>query len=182
MAAAGCAGINFGVDHGDEEMLQRLGRGFKPQDILNAADLCKAAGMAVMLDLLIGAPGESKESVRRTIQLMRQAAPDRVGVAVGVRVYPQTALSDQVQGEKGRKGLWGGEPPGDPLFFLEPRMGPAVFEFLDELIAGDRRFFFFDPKRPERNYNYNANQRLVEAIGQGYRGAYWDILRRIQGD
>lgn len=182
MASAGCAGINFGVDHGDEEMLKRLGRSFKPQDILNAADLCREAGMAVMLDLLIGAPGESKESVRRTIELMRQAAPDRVGVAVGVRVYPKTILASRVEAEEGNRGLWGGEHPGDPLFFLEPRMGPAIFEFLDGLIAGDRRFFFFDPQRPERNYNYNANQRLVEAIGQGYRGAYWDILRRIQGD
>ena len=180
MASAGCAGINFGVDHGDEEILLRLGRNFKPQDIMHAARLCKEAGIAVMFDILIGSPGESRESIRRMIELIRRAEPDRVGVAVGVRVYPGTVLDDQVQEGKRSKGLWGGEDPRDPLFFLEPQIGLVVFEFLDELIAGDPRFFFFDPKRPERNYNYNANQRLVEAIRQGYSGAYWDILRRIQ--
>ena len=32
--------------------------------------------------------------------------------------------------------------------------------------------------QPERDYNYNANQKLVDAIREGYGGAYWDILRR----
>ena len=29
------------------------------------------------------------------------------------------------------------------------------------------------------NYNYNDNRHLVEAIRGGYRGAFWDILRRV---
>ena len=77
-----------------------------------------------------------------------------------------------------REGLVGGDGPTDPLFFLERTC--SVFERLDQLIGDDRRFFFFDPSRPDRNYNYNANQRLVEAIQKGYRGAYWDILRRYE--
>ena len=65
-----------------------------------------------------------------------------------------------------------------PRFFLEPQVAPACFGLLDALIGNDPRFFFFDPTRPEQNYNYNANDRLVQAIAEGYRGAYWDILRR----
>jgi hypothetical protein len=65
-----------------------------------------------------------------------------------------------------------------PVFFLEPAIGPFAFALLDQHIGDDERFFFFDPSRPEKNYNYNANQRLVDAIQKGYRGAYWDILRR----
>ncbi|MCD6507257.1 hypothetical protein J7M22_11640 [Candidatus Poribacteria bacterium] len=75
----------------------------------------------------------------------------------------------------------GGDNPVDPLFFLEPSIAPFVFDLLDNLIGEDKRFFFFDPTEPERNYNYNANQLLVEAIQKGYRGAYWDILRRVDG-
>jgi hypothetical protein len=61
---------------------------------------------------------------------------------------------------------------------MEPAVSPFVFDLLDGLIGEDERFFFFDPSKPERNYNYNANQRLVDAIAKGYRGAYWDILRK----
>jgi radical SAM superfamily enzyme YgiQ (UPF0313 family) len=180
MHHAGCVGINFGVDSGDEEILRRLKREFTPADILNATRACKEEGIAVMLDLLLGSPGESRESIIRTIELMRSAEPDRVGVAVGVRVYPGTELADVVMQEKLKEGRVGGDGPLEPLFFLEPGITPYVFELLDQLIGDDKRFLFFDPSRPDRNYNYNANQRLVDAIKKGYRGAYWDILRRYE--
>jgi hypothetical protein len=106
--------------------------------------------------------------------------PERVGVAVGVRVYSGTELAHQVKSEGRQEGLVGGGKGTEPLFFLEPLIAPFIFDLLDELIGADRRFFFFDPSRPEQNYNYNANQRLSEAIRKGYRGAYWDILRRYE--
>jgi hypothetical protein len=52
---------------------------------------------------------------------------------------------------------------------------------LAELIGDDKRFFFFDPTRPEANYSYNANAVLTEALAAGARGAYWDILLRKRG-
>ncbi len=180
MRRAGCAGINFGVDSGDAGMLKALGRNHTPDDILTAVRSCRDSGMAVMLDLLLGAPGETRESIARTIERMRRAEPDRVGVAVGLRVYPGTELAGRVREGALREGLTGGGNPLEPLFFIEPGVAPFIFDLLDELIGEDRRFLFFDPARPERNYNYNANQRLVEAIGKGYRGAYWDILRRYE--
>ena len=170
MRDAGCVGINFGADNGDAAMLERLGRGFVPEDIVNATRSSKEAGMAVMLDLLLGSPGETRASLTRTIELIKQADPDRAGVSVGVRLYPGTALTRRLASEA--------QNPLEPLFFLEPEVAPFVFDLLDRLIGGDRRFLFFDPSKPDVNYNYNANQRLIDAIGRGCRGAWWDILRR----
>ena len=170
MRAAGCIGVNFGADSGDSEILKRLRRGFTPGDILNAARWSREAGMAVMLDLMFGSPGESCESLTRTVELMKQAEPDHAGVSVGVRVYPGTEFASRT-------------PGGDfaePLYYIEPGVAPFIFELLDALIGDDERFFFFDPSRPERNYNYNANQRLTEAIRNGHRGAYWDILGKVR--
>jgi radical SAM superfamily enzyme YgiQ (UPF0313 family) len=178
MHRAGCVGINFGVDNGDERMLGRLRRGFSPNDISDAARFCKEAGMVVMFDLLLGSPGETRQSIIATIELMRRARPERVGVALGVRVYPETELASLMTQEGLKEGLQGGGDASEPLFFLEPAIAPFVFEWLAELVGNDERFFFLDPSRPERNYNYNANERLVDAIRKGYRGAYWDILRR----
>jgi radical SAM superfamily enzyme YgiQ (UPF0313 family) len=180
MRQAGCAGINFGVDNGDPQMLKRLRRDFGPDDILCAARTCREVGMAVMLDLLLGSPGETRQSIIATVELMKHAAPDRVGVALGVRVYPGTELSHMVSQNELKKGLMGGNNQSEPLFFLEPAVAPFASGLLDELIDNDERFFFFDPSQPDRNYNYNANQRLIEAIEKGYRGAYWDILRKYE--
>jgi hypothetical protein len=177
MRRAGCVGINFGVDNGDQEMLKLLKRDFASDDIVSTAQLCYDEGITVMFDLLLGAPGETERSIVNTIDLIKRAEPDQVGVSLGIRVYPGTALSAIVRDKKKSDGLVGGKNPLDPLFFLEPAIAPSVGELLERLIGNDKRFFFFDPTKPERNYNYNANTLLVEAIQQGYRGAYWDILR-----
>jgi radical SAM superfamily enzyme YgiQ (UPF0313 family) len=180
MHDAGCAGINFGADNGDEKMLKRLGRNFGATDILDAVRFTKAEGMSVMLDLLLGSPGETKQSLAQTVELVKRADPDRAGVSLGVRIYPGTELARQVESKDHSSGLVGGGNSGDPLFYLDPQIATFAFQYVDSLIGDDKRFLFFDPSRPKQNYNYNANQKLVDAIQQGYRGAYWDILRRIE--
>ncbi len=177
MARAGCAGINFGVDSTDENMLKFLNRDHRQADVKKAAALCKKYGIAVMFDLLLGAPGENRASIRTTIQDMKQIGPDCIGVALGVRVYPGTGLSRLLEDPKYKAGLSGGTAPDDPLFYLEPAIAGDAFSYVESLVAGDERFFFFNPDNPDRNYNYNANQVLARAIKNGKRGAYWDILR-----
>ncbi len=180
MKKAGCVGINFGVDNGDDGMLKRLKRDFSEQDILNAARYCREAGIVSMFDLLIGSPEESKESIVQTIELMKRASPDCVGIALGVRIYRGTEIAEMVKKDSLKRGLIGQNGFLEPHFFLEPEVAPFVADLLDDLIQDDRRFFFFNPENSNQNYNYNTNQRLVDAIREGYRGAYWDILRRIR--
>jgi hypothetical protein len=67
-----------------------------------------------------------------------------------------------------------------PVYYLSPALGDRAFPLLADLVGDDPRFFFADPARTDRNYNYNANRLLCDAIARGYRGAYWDILRRLQ--
>jgi radical SAM superfamily enzyme YgiQ (UPF0313 family) len=179
MRAAGCVGINFGADHGDAGMLRRLGRAYAPEDVVRATRLCHESGILVMLDLLLGSPGETRESLLAAIECMQHAAPERVGISMGVRVYPGTPLEGRVDATAGAPGMSGGAEPAVPRFYLEPAVADFCFSFLDDLIGDDPRFLFFDPSKPRQNYNYNANQRLVDAIAAGYRGAYWDILRRL---
>jgi hypothetical protein len=78
------------------------------------------------------------------------------------------------------EGLVGGDNPQETLFYMDPAVADTAFDHLRRLAGNDRRFFAFDPSRPDRDYNYNANELLVEAIRAGARGAYWDILRRMQ--
>ena len=174
MRRAGCAGINFGADSGDARMLGTLRRDFRPEDIRRTASLCREVGITVMIDLLIGAPGETRQSIVHTVEEMKKAEPDRVGVAVGVRVYPGTELADLVADGGREQGLTGGRDLAKPVFFLEPAVSPFVFDLLEDLTRGDDRFLFFDPVRPEKNYNYNANKLLtnVELTGGNYET--WD--------
>ena len=70
-----------------------------------------------------------------------------------------------------------------PIFYLSSALGEDASQYLADLIQGDERFLFMSPQQTgDRNYNYNENSLLVEAIRSGYRGAFWDILRRLPTD
>ena len=177
--STGVSPFYFGVDSGCDRMLATLKRAYRREAIAEAVQACRKCGIAVMLDLLLGSPGETRESVARTVALVKDAGPDRAGVAVGVRVYPGTKIAGVVTQGESRKGLIGGDDLSAPVFFVEPRIAPVLFELIDELTRGDDRFLFFNPATPESNYNYNANDVLAAAIREGHRGAYWDILRKV---
>ena len=186
MRAAGCIGVNFGADNGDDEMLGRLGRDFRSADLQETAAACREAGLVFMYDLLLGGPGETRESIARTIELMKRLSPDRVGVSLGVRVYPGTALAEMVRREgpiAANPNLRGAVEDNEtflkPVFYLSSALGDDAPAHVAALVGGDRRFFFPTAETGAEAYNYSDNDRLVEAIRQGYRGAYWDILRRL---
>jgi radical SAM superfamily enzyme YgiQ (UPF0313 family) len=183
---SGCAGIDFGVDSGSDEMLQNLGRDFKASDLAEVARLCHQYKIPFMFDLLLGGPGETKETMATTINLMKQLNPSRVGVSIGVRIYPSTRLASLVRKEglnsqnpnlKGQ--IEDNEDFLQPIFYVSAQVEGDIFELAAKLVNGDKRFFFASAKEIEKNYDYTANKLLIKAIQEGYRGAYWDILRRI---
>jgi len=196
MRKAGCVGINFGADSGDDRMLGELGRDFRAADLWGTAEACREAGLVFMYDLLLGGPGETRESVARTIELMKRISPSRVGVSLGVRIYEGTRLSESVRAEgpvesnpnlRSMHRLRGAVADNAdflaPVFYLSSELGDGAAEYVAGLVGGDQRFFFPTAEAGTEAYNYSDNERLVEAIKQGYRGAYWDILRRLsEGD
>jgi len=186
MRRAGCVGVNFGADSANDGMLRSLGRDFTARDLSDTAAACRGAGLVFMYDLLLGGPGETRESIATTIEAMKRIAPDRVGVSLGVRVYAGTAFSEHVRREgpmDANPNLHGETTDNDglakPVFYLSSRIGEDAASYVTGLVGGDRRFFFPTAEGGADAYNYNDNDRLVDAIKRGYRGAYWDILRRL---
>jgi radical SAM superfamily enzyme YgiQ (UPF0313 family) len=186
MARAGCVGLNFGADHADAEMLEMLGRRHSADDIARAGLVCRDAGLAVMFDMLLGAPGETRETVRRTVDFMRNVPAESVGLSCGVRVYPGTPLAGYVR----RQGplhenlnLHGAVEDNDdllrPVFFVDASLGAGIHEVVADLVDGDPRFLAANPSDVGANYNYNENSFLADAIRDGERGAYWHILQRL---
>lgn len=186
MKRAGCVGIDFGVDHGNNFMLRRLGRAHQAEDLRKIGRRARNYGFSFMFDLLLGGPGETFQTIQETIDLMKEVSPDRVGISLGVRLYRGTGLAREVS----KQGVFCAENPNlhgvisgnegmlQPVFYLSPELAEDGEEFLERQIAGDSRFLMGNRTKVDRNYNYNENSRLMEAIKQGYRGAFWDILRR----
>jgi len=193
MARAGCAGIDFTSDAAADSMLATYRQPHRKQDLAEAVRLCRQNGIAVMLDMLLGGPGETPETLAETIGFFKQIDPDSAGAALGVRLYPGVAMAEIVAAEgpleahPGIRRRYDG--PIDllrPTFYISPQLGPHPAALVRDLIAGDQRFFEPEDDCPpaesdlQGDHNYNANQALADAIAAGARGAYWDILRQLR--
>lgn len=184
---AGCAGVDFGADSGSDQMLRSLGRHFTTADLARTAQVCRRRRLPFMYDLLLGGPGETRDTLRRTIDFVRALEPDCVGLSLGVRVYDGTPLAAQLCAEGGltqHPNLYGAKlnNPGllRPVFYIAPDLGEGLTACVQGLVAGDPRFFLPADSGQNRNYNYNDNTVLTRAIANGARGAYWDILRKLR--
>ncbi len=183
MKHAGCCGINFGVDSLCDEQLLRLGRSHSTGDVQRLVSILKEAGLNYMFDLLIGGPGETEETVRATIDKVRELDVPLAGIAAGIRVYPETPLGKAIAGGFDKEGLHpeGGRAFHEPFFYLSLYLGADSSALIKELVAGDPRFLFLASPEEEGSYNYADDEALCRMIREGARGAYWDIIRRSRG-
>jgi tryptophan 2-C-methyltransferase len=191
MKRAGCVGINFTGDSGSDQMLFKYRAAHRRSHLADAVGFCRVAGITCMVDLLLGGPGETLETLRETIEFAKRINPDCVGAGLGLRLYPTTPAAAMLSADGTMQSgagirrrytgpinlLW-------PTFFISPALGLRPAEVVRELIAGDERFF---PPAEEQmrgdepnGHNYSDNQSLSSAIAGGARGAYWDILRKLR--
>jgi tryptophan 2-C-methyltransferase len=193
MRRAGCAGINFTSDSAHPAMLAAYGHKHGIGDLEHAVNVCRKHGIAVMLDMLLGGPGETPETVAETIRAFKQIDPDCAGAALGLRVYPGTPLASMLEAT----GPLEANPHLcrryvdsvdllQPTFYISAHLGSRPSALVRELIGDDPRFF---PPQEDLNggtspradhHNYNQNETLLKAIHAGCRGAYWDILRKTR--
>lgn len=78
--------VELGVQSCDDRLLQMAGRGHATADTRRAGDLLKAAGFCLGMQLLIGLPGETCVSLRRTLATVIDLRPSFV------RLYPLLVL------------------------------------------------------------------------------------------
>jgi len=192
MRQAGCIGIDFTTDSANSMMLSTYRHQYNKENISSAVKICKDNKITCMIDLLLAGPGETKGTVRETIEFLKRIGPDCVGSALGVRIYPGTKMAkitEEMPRESLKRNIYRRyDGPIDffkPTFYISENLGNKAAEMVNDLIAGDNRFF--EPTMPTEeiqpdmsNYNYNQNKVLVEAIEKGARGAYWDILRKLR--
>ena len=127
MAAAGCREVSVGSESGCDRVLESLNKRFTADEVRRATGMFAAAGIDAMGFLLLGVPGETRESVAESLDFARSLPLSTLKVTVGARIYPSTPLAAQAVAE-------GVVAPDDDL--LEPRFYLAP-EVADGFIEGE---------------------------------------------
>ena len=91
MKQAGCRYISYGVESGDQSMLDRMNKRITLQEVREALLLTKEAGIDMYAFFLIGYPGDSVETVEQSFKLIREIGLTGVSFAIVIPL-PGTAL------------------------------------------------------------------------------------------
>ncbi len=96
MHKAGCNEVSFGVESGCQKILDAVHKKFELTQAEKAIKWAKKEGLFVAVSTIIGYPGETKESMQLTSELMRRIEPDDAWLCIATP-YPGTELRSLVE-------------------------------------------------------------------------------------
>ncbi len=99
MARAGCTQLNLGFESGSEPVLRLLNKRFKPAEVAEISAIFAAAGVKRNGFLMLGAPGETRQTVEESLAFAESLHLDALKISVGIRIYPNTALAARAVAE-----------------------------------------------------------------------------------
>ena len=93
MAKAGCREVSLGFESGCDEILKALNKHFRAKDVRQAAGMLSDCGIHAMGFLMLGGPGETRDSVEESLAFVSDLNLDSMQITLGVRIYPYTKLA-----------------------------------------------------------------------------------------
>lgn len=99
MKKAGCIALWLGVESGSQKTLDAMRKGITVEQTMRAFKWARETGLLTVASVILGFPGETRESAWETIRLIEKIQPDDIGIYVATP-YPGTPLYDYVK-EKG---------------------------------------------------------------------------------
>ncbi len=125
MADAGFAEVSLGFESGAEPVLAAMHKRFTRDDVTEAAKNLDAAGVRAQGFLLLGGPGETRDTVRRTLDFAAALPLEWFKATAGIRIYPGTPLAARAVAD-------GVVQPDDDLLLPRFYLAPTLEGWLDE--------------------------------------------------
>ena len=168
LVAAGCKTVWLGAESGSDKVLKAMDKGGTVADIYQAAHALKKFGIEVGFFLQFGYPGESWDDIQNTLKMVRECAPDDIGISVSYPL-PGTKFFERVKLELGEKQHW---TDSQDLAMLYP--GPFPTEFYRVLHG--RVHYEFRLRRAWRQKDWRRLWKMPwQAVGLGR--AEWRLRR-----
>jgi radical SAM superfamily enzyme YgiQ (UPF0313 family) len=102
---AGCAEVWMGAESGSQQILDAMEKGIRVEQIYLARENLRNHGIRTCYFLQFGYPGETWEDIQSTIRMVRETAPDGIGISVSYPL-PGTKFYSRVAAELGSKQNW----------------------------------------------------------------------------
>ena len=128
MAQAGCREVALGFESGSEQVLKRLNKRFGPDDIRRISTMLAKHKIHRMGFLLLGGPGETRQSVEKSLYFADSLETEAMKITTGIRIYPHTPLH-RIAVDQGLIAL------DDDLLFPRFYMAADLQGWLEEIVG-----------------------------------------------
>jgi anaerobic magnesium-protoporphyrin IX monomethyl ester cyclase len=135
LARAGADIVWMGAESGSQRVLDAMEKGTTVEQIYEATRRLRSAGVRVGFFLQFGYPGETREDIERTLQMVRDCRPDDIGMSVSYPL-PGTKFYDSVRQQLSDKRNWVDSADLDMLY-----EGPFSTAFYRQLYAALHKEF-----------------------------------------
>jgi radical SAM superfamily enzyme YgiQ (UPF0313 family) len=102
---AGCAEVWMGAESGSQRVLDAMTKGIRVEQIYKARENLRRHGIRACFFLQFGYPGETWVEIEKTIRMVRETAPDDIGVSISYPL-PGTKFYEMVANQLGAKSNW----------------------------------------------------------------------------
>ncbi len=95
---SGLRRVMVGVESGSQEMLDRLQKDMKLDQVRTTAEMCTRHGVGAIFNFIVGFPGESESSMQATLELaktLRRSNPEFETPIFYYRPYPGNPMAEQ---------------------------------------------------------------------------------------
>jgi radical SAM superfamily enzyme YgiQ (UPF0313 family) len=127
MAKGGCEEVSLGFESGSKTILKNMNKKFGPKSIQRTAELLADHGIAQTGFLLLGGPGETKQTVEESFSFVDGLNLDALKVTIGIRIYPGTELARLAVSE-------GVITPGDNLLYPKFYLAAEIDGWIQEKV------------------------------------------------
>jgi hopanoid biosynthesis associated radical SAM protein HpnJ len=96
MKEAGCRLLIVGYESGDPQILKNIKKGATIEMAQRFTENCHKLGLVIHADFIVGLPGESRQSLRNTIDFAKRLDTETIQVSIA-HPYPGTEFYDYVK-------------------------------------------------------------------------------------
>jgi radical SAM superfamily enzyme YgiQ (UPF0313 family) len=97
MKEAGCISVWFGVESGSQQVLDAMRKGISIAQTIRVLGWVRELGLKPVPNVILGFPGETKETAWETIKFVEKISPDYVGFYNVATPFPGTPMYDLVK-------------------------------------------------------------------------------------